>query len=249
MDVLSTAVSETLTARPDATETPVKTDTPASTLLPTSTVQEMTATVSPTPTEMVGDPIHQFGQPTGKDTLDSGKGFGIGPGGYEDDNIKIYVSGGALVFSSFSTGGWHSWRVRPPEMSDFYIDATLTVDNCNGKDQYGLILRTPSYESGNGYYYGLTCDGKLSLTKVSDEGRVPLLSNLESDKVHPGAGQTNRLGILARGSSLKLYVNGFEIQEVSDDTFKRGFFGIFVSGFSGNGFTVKLDEISYWNHP
>jgi hypothetical protein len=246
IDLVGTIVNQTLEVKPSATIQPTQTIIP-----PTKTIAEktLTPTLAQTPTGIPGDPVTTLGKPTGKDTLDNGKGFGVGPEGYEDEGVKITISNSTMVMSSQSTSGWRSWRVRPPKLGNFYIDAKFITDNCNGKDQFGLVLRTPDYESGQGYYYGLTCDGKFYLTRWDANGTLESIPAVASDKILAGPGQTNRLGILAKGNNLTLYMNGYQVQQVTDDTFQDGFFGVFISGFSGNGFVVRLDEISYWAIP
>ena len=238
---LGTIVSQTLEALPTSTSLP-NTPTPAA---PTATVQPEF-----TPTPISGDPAVTLGNPTAKDTLESGKGFGISDGGYDDGQVKIFVNNGMLVFQSSGTGGWRSWRVRPPSLTDFYMDAKFQVNSCSGSDSFGLVLRTPDYESGQGYYYGLTCDGRVffsSSNTSSTPTQIMPPTELPPEIYTGGANQTIHLGVMAKSDTYKLFVNGKEIQTVTDASFKEGFFGMFSAGFSG-GLSVGLDELAYWNN-
>ncbi len=229
-----------------ASDTPAPTNTPVPSLTPTP---EISNTPTLTATAFSSDPAVALGQPVLRDPLDKGSGFGIGADGYEDDYTHIYMTDGALVMHNSSTSGWRGWRLRPPKIQDFYLQATYQTQSCAGSDIYGIVFRAPDYESGNGYYYSLTCDGRYSLSRMNDNGSAVLTNGSALPAANSGAGQTNRIGVLAKGKQLTLYVNGISIAEVEDDSLTgAGFFGPFISGQSGN-LTVNLDEVDYWSVP
>ncbi len=241
---VATIVAQTLEAVPTHTPTVLlPSSTPAA--QPTQTTQS-----SPTATPIPGDPALSLGNPTAKDTLENGKGFGIGDDGYDDGQVKIFMNNGMLMFQSAGTGGWRSWRVRPPSLTDFYLEGKFQINSCSGNDAYGLVIRTPDYESGKGYYYGLTCDAKVFFSSANgNETPTSLLppTQLPPEVLAAGANQTLRMGILAKGESYKLFINGKEIQTITDGSSKSGYFGMFTAGFSG-GLSVGLDELAYWNN-
>jgi len=257
VDAVATAVQATLDAQPTWTPVPV-TDTPepvAATFTPDAPTPTETPTVfftetpTLTPTVSSEDPLSYLGQPAGRDTLDTGAGFGIDANGYEDDYTRITVSEGSMFIHNSSTIGWRGWRVRPPQLRNAYIEGTFTTHGCEGGDQYGLVFRAPDYTSGRGYYFALTCDGRFNLMRWTDDGTSAVINNTSSDAIRAGSGQVNRVGIMMRDSNLRLYVNGRIVQEINDDALKDGgFYGVFVSGVSGT-MVISLDEIAYWNLP
>jgi hypothetical protein len=230
--------SETFTATVQNTET--LTPTPEQTATPTET---FTPTISP------DDPKQTLGQPAWRNTLDSGGSFGLDAAGYEDDYSRIKVANGVMELTSFSTYGYRNWRLTSQNPDDFYIEAIFKTQVCSGNDLYGLVMRAPDYSSGGGYYAGLTCNGQYNLSKITDSGTSYIISNTTVGSILSGAGQTNRLGILANGESLKIYINEKLITEISDSSYTDGgYIGAFVAGSSGS-LTVYMDEISYWNLP
>lgn len=253
IDEVATAVQATLDAQPTWTPVP-----------PTSTPEPVIATVTPepatptvfftetptlTPTLSSEDPLSYLGQPAAQDTLDTGSGFGIDASGYEDDFTRITVSEGSMFIHNFSTIGWRGWRVRPPQLKNGYIEGVFTTHECSGGDQYGLVVRAPDYVSGHGYYFALTCDGRFNLVRWTEDGTSAVVNNTQSDAIRTGSGQVNRVGIMLRDDNIRLYINGRTVQELNDDTFREGgYFGLFVSGFSGT-MVISLDEIAYWNLP
>lgn len=244
-DLIGTAVQATMVARitetPSSSSSDTQEATPIVVLTAAITPTEVITTTPDSQKPAIGDPIL-------KDTLSSGNGFGLAGSSYSDDVATASVANGVLTLSTNSTTGWRTWRVRPPEFSDAYLEGSLKATFCASSDLYGLVFRAPDYTSGKGYYFGVTCDGRYSLSKWEDSKTTSLVSLAGDPVIEQGAGKTNRLGILAKGSSLKLYVNDKLLQEVTDGTFSKGYFGVFVGGFSG-GLSVDLDEIAYWNAP
>ncbi|MEN4042124.1 MAG: hypothetical protein ROW39_07265 [Anaerolineaceae bacterium] len=253
IDEVATAVQATLDAQPTQTPFP-PTDTPEP-VIATFTPEQPTPTVfftetpTLTPTVSTEDPLSYLGQPTGKDTLESGSGFGIDAGGYEDDFTRISVSEGSMFIHNFSTIGWRGWRMRPPKLKNAYIEGVFSTHGCIGVDQYGLVVRAPDYDSGHGYYFALTCDGRFNLVRWTEAGTSVVVNNTQSDAIRAGSGQVNRVGILLRDDNIRLYINGRIVHEVNDNALPEGgYFGPFVSGVSGT-MVIALDEIAYWTLP
>jgi hypothetical protein len=254
-EVLASAVSMTLTTFPLESQTGQPVDTYTATPLAPQASSTLTATATPavtttptiSPTPVQDDPAVVFGTPTGKDTLDKGNGFGLTEN-YDDQHTHIQVSDGYLLMSNNATNGWRGWRVRPPSVKNGYIEATFTVDSCGSKDTYGLVFRAKDYESGTGYYYGITCAGQYSLVRWDDSGSNILIPLTTSDKILTGAGQTNRIGVLTKDNAFTLYANGKKIAEASDSSLTEGYYGPWISGSSGN-LVFRMDVISYWIQP
>ena len=230
--------SQTLTLTVQNTET--LTSTPEQTATPTETF---------TPTISADDPKQSLGQPAWKNTLDSGGSFGLDAAGYEDDYSRIRVVNGAMELTSYSTYGYRNWRLTSQNPDDFYIEATFSTQTCSGNDLYGLVVRAPDYSSGGGYYAGLSCNGQYNLSKITDSGTTYLISSTPDGSILSGAGQTNRLGVMANGENLKIYINEKLITEINDASFTDGgYIGAFIAGSSGS-MIVKMEDIAYWNLP
>lgn len=256
------SVKETLTAIPQATTlaptqvstTVVPTIQATATLTPTATLA-VTETASPSPTiaptltaTLSDDPKTSLGNPTYQNNLDNGTAFGIDAAGYQDDNTSISVTGGAMVIRSFSSIGYHGWRLTSRTPKNFYLEAIFITQSCGGDDEFGVVFRAPDFASGKGYYFGLRCSGEYNLFRWDESGLGDLMSWTSNPNILAGTGQTNRMGILANGTSIKLYINGKLLNEIGDSKFSEGHFGVYAAGHSG-ALTVNLDQISYWDLP
>jgi hypothetical protein len=216
-----------------ATSTPVPTFTP----LPSfTTAPKETATTNP------GDPASSLGKPTWTDTLNTAKNF------YQDDNdnTQIKVSGGAVVMTSKTAIGWHGWTLTYAQpAADFYLQGLFKVEGCGGSDLYGLVFRADKENAG--YFFGVTCDGKYNLYARDFNNNVmtKITDFTPNSAILTGSGQLNRLGVLTNADKISLYVNGTLLEEISDGTYSKGYFGPFIAGQTEN-FTSSMEEISLW---
>jgi hypothetical protein len=262
-DQLATRVSGTLTALPPAiplpTEIPPTSPGPSLTPSPEPTQAPPTATFtaeptstpssSPTPlasaTLLSGDPKAQLGNPSWRDPFNSGGNWPLG----EDQFTRAEVEDGRLVMTGLTTTD--GWRLSWPRVQDFYIEMTVETEDCSGSDHYGLIVRVPDLDEANqGYLFGFTCDGRYSLRAWDGETMTSLIRATSSSAVQAGSDKTNRMGLLADGDRLTLYANGVKLAEIEDDTFdEEGNFGIFVGSRQSDDFTIRVDEIAYWENP
>lgn len=252
-DAIATRVSIQLTSLPTATLQPTvepsATPEATATLEPTATTT-VTNTPEATATTATNDIRATLGEPTWKETFTSGKSFGLDNEGYDDDQTSIRIENEALVLVSKTASGYHGWRTGGPSSSDrAYVEATFTIGNCNGSDTYGLVLRSPDYI--NGHWFAVTCAGDYWFGYWKDTGYVELVSGTNANNaIKTGSNQTNRLGVKAEGDRFGLYANGVLLQEVTDSTFKEGGHqGAMIAGAQTANFTVRMEEIAYWNLP
>lgn len=229
------------------TQAPVITETPAASeaALTEAPTEALTAspTSAPTVASSSDDPAVRLGEPTKRETFDRVTGTWI----YEDDWYNANISGGQLFIYSKGTPYWNSWYTVQPEIKNFYLEATLTMANCDGKDRIGLAFRLTDNEF---YFVGLTCDGTIGMSRYTAENSVVnVLAYQTSDKLNPTS-QVNRIGVLANGSDFQIFVNGNLIGQAKDDTLAgAGSYG-FVSMSTGTvNMKTSVDELTYWVLP
>jgi hypothetical protein len=223
---------------------------PSPTLLVTpSKTMEPLSTITPEPSITVteSDFSSQLGSPSYSNPMNSGSAFGLDAAGYDDGFIRIVMSDGSMVLTSYPTTGWRGWRLTDKNLSNFYMEGTFITQTCSGKDQYGLVFRSLDYSNGEGYYFGVTCDGKYSLV-LSDGNRYrTLIDWTSSEKIVSGSNQTNRLGVLADGPSIDLFINGEKVNNTNDSAYLAATkIGAFILALNTAGFTVHLDQLNLW---
>ncbi len=240
----------TLTSTLGTTQNPgVPTATFTLTLL--SDTPTPTITITPTVTETPSDPAQALGQTVWNNPLDSGQSFGLGSSGYSDDYTDIYVAGSRMVLTShLLSPGWKGWRLTDRYLPNFYLEGTFITGNCSGLDSYGLVVRAPDYSSGNGYYFGISCDGRYSLLRWDEYGSVYLVPWTNNLEIKAGSNQNNRIGIMVNGAIYSLYINGKRIQDVNDGSFMtQTKIGVFIAASETVDFSVALDQLNMWQIP
>jgi hypothetical protein len=254
-DIIATQVSNLLTTTPEISN-PTNEDPTLN--IPTITVEltevenqpSETATFEPTITRTVQPPGIPSGSPSWSDSFDNGARFGINPEGYDDGQTRIIISDGSMILTSISASGWRGWRVTSQKPGNYYLKADFQTEDCVGSDQYGLVIQSPDFESGFGYYFGLTCDGRYAFQKWEDGGLSNLQGWTNDTNINPGTNQNNSIGILKSGNQYNLFVNNVALVTVDDEKFSSpGYFGPFIAGVNTANFSIKLNEIAYWNLP
>lgn len=232
----TTAPIITLPATPSATPTTKSTEIPA----PTPTIDiHATAAI---PTELSDDPRQHLGEPAWHDTFKSSQGWPL----FYDEHVSYAIKNNKMVMTAKLAENWDSWIISKTTLGDFYMELAAVAGECDGLDRYGMIVRTPNFNSG--YLYGISCDGRYSLRKWDGKTFTNLLDWTTSPSLRKGS-SPNRIGLMAKGSELTLYANGMQLNKVEDEEFLFGAFGLFIAAKTTPGFEVKVSEMSYWDAP
>ncbi len=234
---LATAVAATSAALPTFTPTSSVTPTemPTETPIPLPTL---------TPTLVPGDPRAELGDPAWRATFqDNSPNWFL----FEDDQTRISVQDRKLILSALKANNFDAWSLSWPVLTDFYLEITGVNGECANRDRYGLIFRSP--DPAMGYLFGISCDGAFRLRKWDGKQFTQLTNWTQSDHIRAGSDQTNRLGVLAEGDRIGVYVNGHFLVEIQDDSYESGRFGAFIAADKTPEFSVEITEAAYWDLP
>ncbi len=124
-------------------------------------------------------------------------------------------------------------RIVPPlpALADFGVEVEVQPEDL-ADSEFGIVFRVHKNQNEDEYYcFGATRDGKYLLSKrVGGRWSVPLTLTT-STLLKPGASK-NRLGVLAQGASLSLFINGTLVKTIVDDSIKSGSVGLYVQSGS-----------------
>ena len=242
-----------LSGTPAQTSPTVKAGTPQTPAASTPTATNSGAPTSistPTlpPTVVPGDPKTALGSPTWIETFQKPSTWGL-DSPYDDGHTRVSISPGKILLKSYDGNGWHGWRmVINSKIQNFYLEATLQTQTCAGADLFGLVFR--ANDKAQGYWFGVTCDGRYNLTSGDIYNETELIKAKTSPLIAAGSNQTNRLGVLVKDQKITLYMNGKLLEDVTNNAYPAtGTFGYFIAGFKTPGFTYESPEIAYWNLP
>ncbi len=130
---------------------------------------------------------------------------------------------------------------------DFGVEIEAQPENKSGIE-YGITFRySASRDRVSTYVFRITTDGKYSLTKrvdgkVAYKTPVPITS---SSFIKPGSTK-NRLGVLADGATIALYINGNLVNTIADKSLSSGSVGIFVSSGANDQAQVTFSRMSVY---
>ena len=246
---VSTRVAQTLQAAGTTTVTGSPSELAAATETATPNPTG-TSTVTPTVTTSPDDPRLTLGSPTFTDSFTTGSAFGLKTP-YSDGVMTMSVADGVLRMQSTGIDGGTRWRLAYLTPRNLYLEGTFKTISCSGSDFYGLVFRSPDYSSGIGYYYAISCGGQYSLMRMNgDFDMVKIIDWTADPAILAGAGQENRIGVLATDTHFTLYVNGKKVAETDNEVLKdKGHYGVFQTAQQTSNMTVEVEEINEWDRP
>jgi hypothetical protein len=225
-----------------ATPGPTDTTAPTATSAPTTLTATNAPATQAAATVPSSDPRASLGTPDFHEPFDDETNWSF----EKDDHSDMALDNGMLVMTAFEANAWDSWTITWINGEDFYIEMTAAPNACSGLDRYGIIFRAKQ-DASEGYLFALTCDGHYSLRVWDGEEYTRIVDWSASDKVNAGANKTNRLGVWADGTTIRLYANGYLLKEVVDDTYAEGHMGVWIGAVNTENFTVKVDQIDWWD--
>jgi hypothetical protein len=143
--------------------------------------------------------------------------------------------------------GRYLWGVN----GEVHTDAVLEVDMQFGADDRlttgGIICRASPQNTGEGYYFLISVDGRFSIRRGIGNSADELVTWQEHEAIHT-AGQMNRLRAVCVGDMLQFFVNGEYLTRIRDETHRRGYTGLAI-GMPLNGVqagNVTFDNLQVW---
>ena len=116
----------------------------------------------------------------------------------------------------------------------------------NQGDEGGLVFRSNSNTDLAQYYlFSITQMGGYRLVVSKDGTHNTTLAEDASTAIKTGIGQLNTLAVVAKGSTLYLYINKQYVGSASDSTYSSGMLGVFASDASTDT-DVSFSNAEVW---
>jgi hypothetical protein len=255
--LLPDQIAQTLTAAPtlppsrtpppSATAQPTFTDVPTSAPEPPGTA---TSGPSPSPTGpslAAGDPRQGLNLSVPDSSDDFSEQYGWFE--YQDpSSATITWERGSLTATDHRADGFLWWSTSSQAAGDLYAEVSASVDECVGKDAYGMAVRIGGAGYDRGYTLELSCDGHFRMRKFIS-GSVPevMVDWTAAEPIQHGPGAENRIGFLAHDSDLYAFCNGQQIGSAQDQDFVYGNFGLFAESIEAPKMTAVFRDFAVWN--
>ncbi len=171
----------------------------------------------------------------------------------QDNNnwdVNDTTDGGGCGFNAgtyhstlFSKNFYFPCFAHASNFSNFAFQVQMTI---NQGDEGGLVFRSNSNTDLAQYYlFSITQTGDYRLVVSKDSTHNTTLTEDASSAIKTGIGQLNTIAVVAKGSTLYLYINKQYVGSASDSTYSSGMLGVFASDASTNT-DVSFSNAQVW---
>ena len=173
------------------------------------------------------------------DFSSSSSGWGTGT---DSQSSVEYTNGGLqmIVYSPF----YVTWSTPDTTVyENIHMEVNVKNDSTDPEALFGFVCNEQG--STNAFYYvGVSPDGYYAFIKSSVAVDDVFLKEGNS-AVISGSASSMRLGLDCNNGSMTLYVNGQQIDSVSDSSYTNGVIGLFAaSDDQDSGANVTFDDFS-----
>jgi len=176
----------------------------------------------------INDPLSNPASSSWSNSGAAGNGCTFNSGAYH-----LSMSGTNIIMQCFS---------NTRSLSNFAFQVQMKIAQGSAG---GLTFRVDDTQSSF-YNFTITPDGFYELDLVSGGRLVQILNYGPSTAINAGLNQQNLLTVIARGSTIYLYVNKQNLATVSDSTYRSGSIGLFaVKGNTISG-DVAFSNAQVW---
>ena len=157
---------------------------------------------------------------------DNSKGYKWDTGTFADGG-SCGFTGGAYHVGAAQKGFSFGCNPEAITLSDFAFQVQMKI---SGGNQGGVDFRQNN-TSGLAYYFLISTDGSYQLS-INNGKTNTILKKGTSSSIKTGLNQTNLIGVVAKGSSIDVYVNLMHVDSVTDNTISQGLFGVVASAYT-----------------
>jgi hypothetical protein len=157
---------------------------------------------------------------------------------YENGGYRIYINKTSFSF-------WANPGLGSSLPGDLRIEVDATKSAGPDVNDFGVICRYSLVdEKANFYQFVVTSDGYVGIVKVTQSDQQVITAGeqlLESSAVNKG-NASNKIRAECIGSTLTLYVNGSQVDSVTDTSFTSGDVGLIAGTYEEAGTDVLFDN-------
>jgi hypothetical protein len=227
---------------PQATEPVEGTFTPTSTLTSTPTIVWFPATETPTIIHLPTATPNPAANPTYGDALisDSFSSSVDWPESQKEAGI-ITVGNNSITLAVKATRGNLFTLRNNTIVSDFYLETTVKrIALCKNDDQFGVVFRAQNEYSF--YRLMMNCQGQVALQQMVNSTPTFLINWINSSEI--SLWEPFTVGVWAKGSLMRIYINNNLQGEVTRGTFASGGIGYYARAAADTPLTVSFSNLT-----
>lgn len=160
-----------------------------------------------------------------------------------EDGSALYENG-KLHIKNYTASKYPSGSYIERQFSDFALEVEMELVGGSSANWQSVVCRYNGV--GDSYMFCINADGKYAILKAVEGVATMLRTPTSSSHIKTGLAVTNNIRVECIGSSLTLYVNGFNVAQVSDNSLVTGSVGLSVESTSGEYSEVAFDNVVIW---
>lgn len=151
-------------------------------------------------------------------------------------------TGDVLQVSEANAGTFMDSMLNSSSFSNFAFEVQMTITQ---GDAGGLIFRAGS---SNGSSYALFVSENGGYTLDMYGASIQTLTSGTSSAISQGLNQTNTIAVMAQGSTITIFANQQQVDQVQDSTYSTGSIGLLASAYGDNNApnVVSYSNLKVW---
>lgn len=165
--------------------------------------------------------------------------------GWDDafDRHSIKQYGNNKYFIELTTSNLVAWGLANRDVADFRLEVEATQESGPNNNGFGVLFRFADRD--NYYRFDISGEGYFLVSKFLQGEWTTLIPWTATSALNVGQ-TTNKLLVEAIGDRIRLFANGVEIGQTTDDSLTHGNFGFFANTFTEANLIVSFDNIKLW---
>jgi TolB protein len=165
--------------------------------------------------------------------------------GWDDafDRHSIKQYGNNKYYIELTTSNLVAWGLANRDVADFRLQVEATQEAGPNNNGFGILFRF--VDRDNYYRFDISGEGYYLLSKFYAGEWTTLIPWTAASALNVGQA-TNNLMVEAIGQRIRLFANGVEIAQTTDDSLTHGNFGFFANTFTEANLIVSFDNIKLW---
>ena len=153
------------------------------------------------------------------------------------------IAGGQLSIQ-IKKPQWLAWVNNGQTADDYMLDVDTQYADGESDGEYGVILRlAPSGRDDVQFYiFGITPAGVYYFALYDAGDWTMLVDATFSDAINTELGDVNHVRVVAKGDTFTLFINGEQVDEVTDDTITEGLYALYAGAGDSGDMTAAFDN-------
>lgn len=132
--------------------------------------------------------------------------------------------------------------LNEPIFNNFTVEVDAIQITGSPESSYGVLFRMTN--PSEFYRFAIRGDGLYMIERHDPDGWTRFMKDWEpSSAIHQGAGQNNRIKVIAEGGAFSFYVNNIIIAQINDSRYAQGNIALDAGTFGQTNLQVAFDNV------